>query len=105
MAQTFTDANFEELVLKSEKVAMVDFWAQWCGPCLALSPSVDEISTEFQGKAVVGKVNVDECPEITKKYSIRNIPTILFIKNGEIADKQVGKTSKSDLVAKLEALL
>lgn len=105
MAQTFTDANFEELVLKSDKVALVDFWAQWCGPCLALGPTIEEIANEYQGKAVVGKVNVDECPAITKKYGIRNIPTILFIKNGEVVDKQVGKTSKADLVGKLDAQL
>ncbi len=105
MAQTFTDANFEELVLKADKVAMVDFWAQWCGPCLALGPTIEEIANEYQGKAVVGKVNVDECPAVTKKYGIRNIPTVLFIKNGEIVDKQVGKTSKSDLVSKLDAQL
>lgn len=91
--------------MKSDKVAMVDFWAQWCGPCLALGPTIDEIASEYEGKAVVGKVNVDECAAVTKKYGIRNIPTVLFIKNGEVKDKQVGKTSKGDLVSKLEALL
>lgn len=103
MAVEFTDANFEEMALKSDKVVMVDFWAQWCGPCLALSPTVEEIANEYQGKAVVGKVNVDDCPGIAKKYGIRNIPTILFIKNGELVDKQVGKTSKTELCKKLDA--
>ncbi|MDR1973864.1 MAG: thioredoxin [Bacteroidales bacterium] len=105
MSLVLTDGNYEELVLKSDKPCMVDFWAEWCGPCKALTPTIDEIATEYEGKAVVGKINVDECPAVTRKYGIRNIPTILFIKNGELADKHVGATAKSNLTAKLDALM
>ncbi|MEG1909622.1 MAG: thioredoxin [Bacteroidales bacterium] len=105
MAHTFTDANYEELVLKSDKPAIVDFWAEWCGPCRMLAPIIEEMATEFEGKAIIGKVDVDSCPSITKKYGVRNIPTILFIKNGELVDKQVGAVPKATLVAKLEAIL
>ncbi|MEG1498761.1 MAG: thioredoxin [Bacteroidales bacterium] len=105
MANVFTDANFEEMALKADKLVVVDFWAQWCGPCMALSPIIEEIAAEFEGKAIIGKVNVDECPAVTKRYGVRNIPTVLFIKNGEVIEKQVGATNKSTLVAKLEAAL
>jgi thioredoxin 1 len=105
MAIEFTDSNFEELVLKSDKPVIVDFWAEWCGPCRMVGPIVQEISVEFQESAVVGKVDVDSNPGITQKFGIRNIPTILFFKNGEIADKQVGAVAKSVLVNKLNALL
>ncbi|MDR1739729.1 MAG: thioredoxin [Bacteroidales bacterium] len=105
MALTLTDANYEELVLKSDKPALVDFWAEWCGPCVALTPTVEQIADEYEGKAIVGKVNVDENPGIARKYGIRNIPTLLYIKGGEVADKQVGTTTKSNLTAKLDALL
>ncbi|MBE9492039.1 MAG: thioredoxin, partial [Bacteroidetes bacterium] len=90
MSLEITDTNFEELVLKSDKPVIIDFWAEWCGPCRMVGPIVQEIGNEYQGKAIVGKVNVDENPEITVKFGIRNIPTILFFKNGEIVDKQVG---------------
>src|SRR5687767_3318168 len=90
MAFEITDSNFETEVLNSEKVTLIDFWAEWCGPCRAISPIVEELAKEFDGRALIGKVNVDENPEITMKYGIRNIPTILFIKKGEIVDKQVG---------------
>ncbi len=100
-----TEANFEDLVLKSDKPVLLDFWAEWCGPCRVIAPYVKEISEEFEGKAVVGKVDVDSNPGISQKYNIRNIPTILFIKNGEVADKQVGAVPKKNLVEKLSALL
>ncbi len=105
MALTLTDANYEELVLKSDKPALVDFWAEWCGPCVALTPTVEQIATEYEGKAIVGKVNVDENPGIARKYGIRNIPTLLYIKGGEVVDKQVGSTTKGNLTTKLDAIL
>ena len=100
-----TESNFEELVLKSDKPVLLDFWAEWCGPCRVIAPYVKEISEEFKGRAVVGKVDVDSNPGISAKYGIRNIPTILFIKDGEVADKQVGAVPKKNLVEKLNALL
>lgn len=100
-----TESNFEELVLKSEKPVLLDFWAEWCGPCRVIAPYVKEIAGEFEGKAVVGKVDVDSNPGISQKYGIRNIPTILFFKDGEVADKQIGAVPKKNLVEKLNALL
>lgn len=105
MALELTDANFEELVIKSDKPAIVDLWAEWCGPCRMVGPVVEELSHEYEGRAVIGKLDVDSNPGITSKYGIRNIPTILFFKNGEVADKQVGAVPKSVLAAKLEKLL
>jgi len=104
MALEATDSNFEELVLKADKPVIVDFWAEWCGPCRMVGPIVEEVGVEYEGKAVVAKVDVDSNPGITAKYGIRNIPTILFFKNGEVADKQVGAVPKSTIVNKLEAL-
>jgi len=101
MAVQLTDGNFKETVLDSNKVAIVDFWAEWCGPCKAIGPMIEEISKEYEGKAVVGKVDVDSNPETAMKYGIRNIPTILFIKNGQVVDKQVGAVPKANLVAML----
>jgi thioredoxin 1 len=97
MALEITDNNYEELVINSGKVALLDFWAEWCGPCRMLTPIVNELHTEFEGRAVIGKVNVDDNAGITAKYGIRNIPTILVFKNGEVVDKIVGTTSKSKL--------
>jgi len=105
MALELTDSNFEELVIKSDKPAMVDFWAEWCGPCRMIAPFVKEISEEFEGKAVVGKVDVDSNNGVAVKYGIRNIPTVLFFKNGELVDKQVGAAPKKALVEKLQKLL
>ena len=103
MAVELTDANFEETVLKSDKPVLVDFWAEWCGPCRMVGPIVDELHGEYEGKAVIGKVNVDENPAISAKYGIRNIPTVLFFKNGEIVDKQVGAAAKTAYAGKLDA--
>ena len=105
MALEATDGNFDELVLQADKPVIVDFWAEWCGPCRMVGPIVEEVGVEFEGKAVVTKVDVDSNPGITAKYGIRNIPTILFFKNGDVADKQVGAVPKSTIVNKLEALL
>lgn len=105
MAIEATDSNFDELVLKSDKPVIVDFWAVWCGPCRIVGPIVQEIGDDYTDKAVVGKLDVDHNPEAARKYSIRNIPTILFFKNGEVVDKQVGAVPKQVLVQKLEALL
>ncbi len=105
MALEFTDANFEELVLKADKPVIVDFWAVWCGPCRMVGPIVQEIGEEYGDKAVVGKLDVDHNPETARKYSIRNIPTILFFKNGEVVDKQVGAVPKQVLAGKLDSLL
>ena len=103
MALEFTEANFDELAMNSDKAVMVDFWAEWCGPCRMGGPHVDALSTEYDGKAVVGKVNVDHNPSIAAKFGVRNIPTIIFLKNGEVVDKVVGAQSKESLAEKLEA--
>ena len=105
MAIEITDSNFEELVINSDKPVMIDFWAIWCGPCRIIAPSVEEMSKEYADKAVVGKVDVDSNPNISMKYGIRNIPTVLYLKNGEIVDKQVGAAPKQVLKSKLDALL
>ena len=105
MAIELTDQNFDEVVLQSDKPVIVDFWAEWCGPCRMVGPIVEEIGMDYEGKAIVGKLDVDSNPAITQKFGIRNIPTVLFFKNGEIADKQVGAVPKSNLVNKLEALM
>jgi thioredoxin 1 len=105
MALVITDANFDEVVLKSDKPVLVDFWAEWCGPCRMVGPVVEELAKEFEGKAVVGKVDVDSNPEISMKFGIRNIPALLFFKGGEIVDKQIGAVPKSVLAQKLIAQL
>jgi thioredoxin 1 len=105
MALEINEANFEEMVTKADKPVVLDFWAEWCGPCRMLTPLIEEMHAEFDGKAIIGKVNVDENPAISTKYGIRNIPTILFIVNGEVKDKQVGAVPKTKLVEKLNALL
>ncbi len=105
MALEITDANFEEIIGKTAQPVMLDFWAEWCGPCRMIAPIVKEMSEEYEGKAIIGKVDVDSNPGVAAKFGIRNIPTILFFKEGEVVDKQVGAVPKSNLVNKLEALL
>jgi len=104
MALELTDSNFEEKVINSTQPAIVDFWAEWCGPCRMVGPIIEELAKEYEGKAVIGKVNVDENPHITNQFGIRNIPTILFIKNGAIADKQVGVANKTVIKEKIDKL-
>lgn len=105
MTHEFTDANFDELVVKADKPVLVDFWAEWCGPCRMVGPIVSELAEEYKDKVIVGKLDVDSNPDVSMKYGIRNIPTILFFKDGEVADKQVGAVPKSVLAGKLESLL
>ena len=104
MAIAINQNNFEE-VLASGKPVVIDFWAEWCGPCRMIAPIVDELATEYGDKVVIGKCDVEENDEITVKYGVRNIPTIIFLKNGELVDKQVGACSKDALKAKIEKLL
>ena len=104
MAKTveITDANFEQ-VINSDKPVLVDFWAEWCGPCKMIGPLVEELASDYDGKAVIGKVNVDENPNVSAKFGIRSIPTLLVFKSGEIVDKQIGAVPKGILAQKLDA--
>ncbi len=104
MALEFTDENIKEII-KSGKPVVIDFWAEWCGPCRMVGPVVEELAKEYDGKVVIGKMNVDENVDTPNEYGIRNIPTILFFKDGQLVDKQIGATQKSVLAAKVEALL
>jgi thioredoxin 1 len=105
MAFEFTDSNFQETALEKQGVSVVDFWAEWCGPCRMITPIIEELSEEYNGKATIGKVNVDDNPEVSMKYGIRSIPTILILRNGEVVEKQVGVTSKAALKSKIDAAL
>ena len=93
----FTDGTWEQDVLKSNKPVLIDFWAEWCAPCRMMAPTIDALASEYEGKAKVGKLNVDENTEVSAKYQIRGIPTVLIIKNGEVAEQVVGVTSKDNL--------
>ena len=104
MALEITDANINELI-NSGKPVVIDFWAEWCGPCRMVGPIVEELAKEYDGKVVIGKMDVDENVDTPTTYGIRNIPTILFFKDGQLVDKQVGVAQKSVLAAKVEALL
>jgi thioredoxin 1 len=105
MAIEITDQNFDELVMKSDQPVVVDFWAEWCGPCRMIGPIIDELYTEYEGKALIGKVNVDANSGVAAQFGVRSIPTVLFIKNGEVVDKSVGAVPKATLSGKLDAIL
>ena len=105
MALQITDASFEEAVLKSDKPVLVDFGAEWCGPCRTLGPIIEELATEYEGRVVVGKVDVDNNQEFTAKYGVRNIPTVLLFKDGEVVGRQVGVASKKTYTDSLDSLL
>ena len=105
MALTFTEGNFEEEVLKSDKPVLVDFWATWCGPCRMIAPIIDQLTGEFAGQAKIGKVDVDENNGLASTYNVRSIPTLIFFKNGQMVDAIQGATSKDVIVQKLNSLL
>jgi len=95
--QTFTDSNFEESVIKSGQLVLVDFWAEWCGPCKRLAPAVDALATDLVGKVTIGKLNVDENPNTTIKFSVRGIPALLLFKGGQVVESLVGLMPKEDI--------
>ena len=105
MALEVNDINFEEVVVKSVKPVLVDFWAEWCGPCRMIEPIIEEIAEQYAGKALVVKCDVENSPDVTKRFGILNIPTVLFFKEGKIADKQVGVAPKNNFLTKLNALI
>jgi thioredoxin 1 len=102
MALEFTDSNFQTDVLQSDQLTVVDFWAEWCGPCRAISPVIEELSKQYNGKVKVGKLNIDHNPNVGINYGITSIPVILFIKDGKVVDKQMGAASKSILEKKIQ---
>ena len=104
MEKVITNTNFEE-ALAVPGLLVIDFWATWCGPCRMLSPIVDELAVEFEGRATIAKCNVDDCEDIAMRFGVRNIPTLVFVKNGEVVDRTVGVQSKQDLAAKIELYL
>ena len=104
MATVITNTNISE-ILAGDKPVMIDFWATWCGPCRMLSPTVDDIAAEYEGKAVIAKCNVDDADEVAMQFRVRNIPTLLFFKNGEIAERLVGVVSKQEIAAVLDSLM
>jgi len=105
MAVEITDANFDELVMKSDKPVIIDFWAVWCGPCRMIGKIIEEFDDDYKDKAIIGKLDVDNNPSVTAKFGIRNIPTVLFFKDGNMVDKQVGVVPRKALAEKLDALL
>ncbi len=105
MVQEFTDNNFESEVLNSDKLTIVDLWAEWCGPCKQMNPIIEEVAKEYEGRAVIGKINVDYNPEVPLRYNVRGIPTFLFFKNGQLVDRIVGTRTKKEFSDKINTLL
>lgn len=104
MEKVITENNIQEVMASGQPV-VIDFWAPWCGPCRVLGPTVDEVASQYAGRVIVAKCNVDDCEDIAAQYGIRNIPSVLFFKNGELVDRTAGLVSKAEIVAKIENLL
>ena len=104
MALEITDSNYKEILAEGKPV-VIDFWAPWCGPCKMVGPIIDELATEYEGKAIIGKCDVDDNDDVASEFGTRNIPTVLFFKDGQLVDKQVGSAPKGTYAAKIDALL